>query len=253
ARLDPRDAEELHDRLLELGVLRPEPAWADWFEALVADGRAARLVGSTGPFWLAVEQRPLVEALFPDQPVEPDGQLPEALAAPPRPDDEAAAVAVVRGHLSCLGPTTADELAARLALPRLTVEAALARLEAEGFVLRGHFDPGRSQAPDGPPVEFCERRLLARIHRYPTSQLRRELEPVTAQDFVRFLLRWQHATPDLRREGRRGLLAVIEQLQGFEIAAGSWEESVFPARVTGYRPEWLDELCLSGEVAWARL
>src|SRR5262249_59211390 len=105
--------------------------------------------------------------------------------------------------------------------------------------------PGRSPPPDGLPVEFCERRLLARIHRYTTTQLRREIEPVTAQDFVRFLLRWQHVMPDLRREGRRGLLAVIEQLQGFEVAAGSWEESVFPARVTGYRPEGLPQVCPS--------
>src|SRR5439155_1127724 len=153
----------------------------------------------------------------------------------------------------CLGPCTADELAARLGLALPTVDAALARLEAEGFVLRGHFDPVRSVTASGASVEFCERRLLARIHRYTTTELRREIEPVTAQDFLRFLLRWQHVTAEGRREGRRGLLAVIEQLQGFEVAAGSWEESVFPARVAAYRPEWLDELCLSGEVVWARL
>jgi ATP-dependent Lhr-like helicase len=101
--------------------------------------------------------------------------------------------------------------------------------------------------------EFCERRLLARIHRYTRDRLRREIEPVTAQDLMRFLLRWQHVAPGTQLEGRQGLLAAIEQLQGFEIAAGSWEPSVFPARVRGYRPEWLDELCLSGQVAWARL
>ena len=101
--------------------------------------------------------------------------------------------------------------------------------------------------------EFCERRLLARIHRYTTDRLRREIEPVTAQDLVRFLLRWQHVAPDTQLEGRQGLLTAIEQLQGFEIAAGSWEPAVLPARVRGYRPEWLDELCLSGHAAWARL
>ena len=127
--------------------------------------------------------------------------------------------------------------------------APLARLEAEGFLLRGRFDPAHEAGAE----EFCERRLLARIHRYTTDRLRREIEPVTAQDLVRFLLRWQHVAPDTQLEGRQGLLAAIEQLQGFEIAAGAWEPSVLPARVRGYRPEWLDELCLSGQVAWARL
>jgi ATP-dependent Lhr-like helicase len=133
------------------------------------------------------------------------------------------------------------------------VHAPLARLEAEGVVLRGRFEPARPEGDGGADVEFCDRRLLARIHRYTTDRLRREIEPVTAQDLVRFLLRWQHVAPGTQLEGRRGLLAAIEQLQGFEVAAGAWEASVLPARVTGYRPEWLDELCLSGEVAWARL
>ena len=102
-------------------------------------------------------------------------------------------------------------------------------------------------------VEYCERRLLARIHRHTTDRLRREIEPVTAQDFMRFLLRWQHVAPDTQVEGRRGVLAVIEQLQGVEVAAGSWEESVLQARVGAYRPEWLDDACLSGAVVWGRL
>src|SRR5205085_9465152 len=139
------------------------------------------------------------------------------------------------------GPTTAPELARSSGLEVSAVERSLARLEAEGFAIRGRFDPEREDAA----VEFCERRLLARIHRYTTDRLRREIEPVTAQDFMRFLLRWQHVAPGTQMEGRRGLLAVIEQLQGFEIAAGSWEEHVLPARVASYRPEWLDDLCLS--------
>ena len=144
-------------------------------------------------------------------------------------------------------------LVARTGLREARVVGALARLEAAGVVLRGRFDPAYAQEPGGPTVEFCERRLLARIHRYTTERLRREIEPVTAQDLVRFLLRWQHVAPGTQLEGRRGLLAAIEQLQGFEVAAGAWEASVLPARVTGYRPEWLDDLCLSGDVAWARL
>jgi ATP-dependent Lhr-like helicase len=192
-----------------------------------------------------------VEALFPAAPITPDVRLPGA-AGTAEADPESAATAVARGHLATLGPATATELGAITGLGSVAMEGALARLEAQGFALRGRFDPDRAARGDTEP-EFCERRLLARIHRYTTERLRREIEPVTAQDLMRFLLRWQHVTPDARMEGRRGLLAVLEQLQGFEIAAGSWEEAILPARVAGYRPEWLDDLCLSGQVVWGRL
>jgi len=132
-------------------------------------------------------------------------------------------------------------------LPRSDVGIALARLEGEGFAFRGRFTD-----PDG-PEEFCARRLLARIHAYTQQRLRREIEPVTAQDLMRFLLRWQHVAPGTRREGRLGVLAVVEQLQGFELAAGAWEKAVLAVRVEGYRGEWLDDLCLSGDVTWGRL
>ena len=249
ARPAPRDAEELHDALLGLRVARPAPEWRAWFEALVAAGRACRAETPGGPLWLAVERRRLVEVLFPGARFAPDRPLPPALAAQPAPEPDAAAADVLRGHLDVAGPVTVAELALRTGLPASAVEIALARLEAEGFALRGRFDPGR---PEG-EKEFCARRLLTRIHAYTQERLRREIEPVTAQDLMRFLLRWQHVAPGARREGRRGVHAVVEQLQGFELAAGSWEESILPARVAGYRGEWLDELCLSGEVAWARL
>jgi ATP-dependent Lhr-like helicase len=246
ARLAPRDAEELHDALLALVVLRPEAALEPWLAELARDGRAAVAETPAGPLWLAAECRPEVAALFPGGRFHPDPRLPEALAAR-RPDADAAATAAVRGHLDLAGPTTRAELAAATGLPANAVELAAARLETEGFCLRGRFDEGLAGE------QLCARRLLARIHAYTQERLRREIEPVSAQDFLRFLLRWQHAAPDSRREGRRGLLAVVEQLQGFEAAAGAWEESILPARVAGYRPEWLDSLCLSGEVVWGRL
>ncbi len=252
ARPDPRDAEELHDTLLGLVVMRPAPDCSTWFDQLVRDGRAARAETLEGPLWLATERRSFVEALFPGAPIEPDVRLPAGRLRPSEAvDEEAAAVAVARGHLAAVGPATASELAARTCLTATAVTAALAKLEAEGFALRGRFDPGQSGRDEA--VEFCERRLLARIHRYTTERLRREIEPVTAQDLMRFLFRWQHVAPESQMEGRRGLLAVVEQLQGFEVAAGSWEEAVLPARVAAYRPEWLDDLCLSGEVVWGRL
>ena len=246
ARLAPRDAEELHDALQALVVLRPAEELAPWHAALVRDGRAATAQTASGPLWLAAEGLPAVRALFPGARVLPEPRLPEALASL-RPDADAAATACVCGHLDQRGPTTASALAAATGLPEALISLAAARLEAEGFCLRGRFD--ESLAGE----QLCARRLLARIHAYTQERLRREIEPVSAQELLRFLLRWQHAVPDARREGRRGVLAVVEQLQGFEAAAGAWEESLLPARVAGYRSEWLDDLCLSGQVVWARL
>src|SRR5262245_1475349 len=246
ARLAPRDAEELHDALLSLVVLRPAPELAEWLEALARDGRAARAETPSGALWIAAECLPELRALFPGARVAPEPRLPEALAAR-RPEADEAATAALRGHLDLLGPTTPAALADATGLPPGRLELAAARLENEGFCLRGRFDDALAGE------QLCSRRLLARIHSCTQERLRREIEPVSAQDFLRFLLRWQHVAPDARREGRRGLLAVVEQLQGFEAAAGAFEQALLPARVAGYRPEWLDDLCLSGEVVWARL
>jgi ATP-dependent Lhr-like helicase len=244
----PRDAEELHDTLLSLVVAAPRSDWEPGFAELAHDGRAARVATAAGALWCATEQRAAVEALFPGARFQPDVRLPSALAARgPAVPDEAAAEAV-RGHLDASGPLTLAALAQATRLSPAQVEQAVARLEAEGFLLRGSFSEQTLGAE-----EVCARRLLARIHLYTHERLRREIEPVTAQDFLRFLLRWQHVAPGTQREGRRGVLSVVEQLQGFELAAGSWEEAVLPARVLGYRREWLDGLCLSGEVVWARL
>jgi ATP-dependent Lhr-like helicase len=244
---EPRDADELHDLLLSWVVARPDPAWESLFAELVGAGRAARVECPSGVLWLAAERRPAVEALFGARAIVPDVWVPAAVAGDVEPD--VAATEALRGHLECTGPTTLEELVVRTGLEPTLVAIAAGRLEAEGFALRGRFDPRRS----GETQELCSRRLLARIHLYTQERLRREIEPVTAQEFMRFLLRWQFVVPGLQREGRRGLLAVIAQLQGFELAAGAWEPSVLRARVAGYRPEWLDELCLGGEVAWARL
>src|ERR1035441_11074616 len=142
---------------------------------------------------------------------------------------------------------TVGALSALTGLRASEVAIGLALIEGEGFAIRGHFDPGFSDD------QWCARRLLVRIHSYTQQRLRQEIEPVTAQDFMRFLLRWQRVAPGTQREGRAGGAATIAQLQGFEIPAGVWEETVLPSRVAGYRSAWLDELCMSGEVAWARL
>jgi ATP-dependent Lhr-like helicase len=239
-RPQPRDADELHDLLMTLYLMRPQPEWGAWFAELAAAGRAATLPAG---LWCATERVPLLAGLYPAEWTFAMAPLPRVKPI----DAEAVAAEMLRGHLDVSGPVTAEELARATSLGVADVSMALIRLENEGFALRGRFTD-----PDG-AEQWCARRVLTRIHAYTRQRKRREVEPVTARDFIRFLLRWQHVTADTRREGSRGVLAVVEQLQGFELAAGAWEKAVFPARVTGYRREWLDEVCLDGGVAWGRL
>ncbi len=245
---DPRDADELHDLLMTLTVVRPSEQWQTWFDELVAGRRAVAVHGPGGVFggvlWAATERRPAIDVLFGDAAVVPDYPW----SGPgPSPDEDSAAASLLRGHLDCRGPSTTAQLAEATGLRESLVAIGLAVLEQQGFALRGRFT-----SPDA-DEEFCARRLLSRIHGYTRDRRRREVEAVNARDFMRFLLRWQHVTPDTKREGRFGVLAVIEQLQGFELATGAWERHVLAARVDGYRREWLDELCISGQVCWGRL
>jgi ATP-dependent helicase Lhr and Lhr-like helicase len=242
---DPRDADELHDLLMTVSGLRPMEEWRPWFDELVEQRRAVTVHVSPGlDLWSTVERRPSMELLFSGATIEPDHHSP--IAAAPL-DRDAAIAEMVRGHLEYRGPSTVADLGMATALSEGDVAIAAARLEGDGFAFRGHFT-----SADG-PEEFCARRLLARIHNYTQARLRREIEPVTAQDFMRFLLRWQHVAPGTQREGRLGVLSVIEQLQGFELAAGAWERGVLASRVERYRVDWLDDLCLSGDVTWGRL
>jgi len=263
---DVRGPEDLHDLLCCAIVWRPEQALGAWFDELAALGRATTVVapddGRTSGLWCAAERRLTVQALFPGAAFRPDHPLPDALAGGQGPDPDVAAADAVRGHLDVSGPVTVAQLAARTGLPATRVEVGLGRLEAEGFALRGRFDPATpgageevpgAQDATGGDEQWCARRLLARVHAYTQHRLRREIEPVSAQEFIRFLLRWQHVAPETQRQGRAGVLAVVDQLQGFEIPAGAWEEAILPARVEGYQQRWLEDLCLSGELVWGRL
>jgi ATP-dependent Lhr-like helicase len=247
-----RDADELHDLLMTVLGHRPDPRWETLFADLVSAGRAVVLHAPGDDLWCSVERRPRLEKLFPGAAVTPDHPSPvpaTALSLQAGDPDEIAAE-MLRGHLEYVGPSTVADLAYATCLGGSDVLRALIRLETEGFALQGHFtaDSAASRGSD----EYCARRVLARIHAYTRERKRREIEPVNARDFMRFLLRWQHVTPDSRMEGRFGVLPVVEQLQGFELAAGAWE-TILAARVAGYRPEWLDETCLSGQVSWGRL
>jgi ATP-dependent Lhr-like helicase len=253
AQPDVRDAAELHDLLLDLGALPAAEVdargWGALATALAEDRRAARLAGAgAGEHWVAAERRGLALAIWPGRELVPDLVEPPARRAPAWSDREGALVEVVRAHLALVGPTTAERLAARLDVPPPDVEAALARVEMDGGVLRGRFAPELGEG-----TQWCDRRLLARINRRMLDGLRREIEPVSAADLMRFLVAWQHARPGTQLHGRAGVAVVVGALQGFEAAAGAWEREILPARVAGYDPTWLDGLCLSGEVAWGRL
>ncbi len=154
--------------------------------------------------------------------------------------------AVVRGWMAASGPLTAAGLADTLGLELEHVRKALLQLEAEGLLLRGNF------TGSGEAEEFCERRILARIHRATIAHLRREIEPVPAATLLEFLFSWQHATADAQLEGDHGVLEVVEQLQGYETAAGAWESEILQSRIRDYQPALLDNLCLAGEVVWGR-
>ena len=209
-----RDADELHDALLTLVVLPPLEEWAGFYQELERAGRAST---QAGRYWVATERLDRID----DTP------------------------AILRGWADSIGPFTAAGIADRLNLQVSDVESALAQLEGEGQILRGNFT--------GAGQEFCDRRILAHIHRQTLGRLRREIEPVSSADFMRFLCRWQHLSAGARLHGVDGLFQVLRQLQGYEISAAAWESTVLPRRVHKYDPEWLDRLCLAGEVMWGRL
>jgi ATP-dependent Lhr-like helicase len=230
---DAATADELHDALLWLAFLtdeelRANPAWPSLMNELAAQGRVARIFAPDGrELWVAVERRSLFE--------------------PQIPSSDEAVTEIVRGRLEGSGPITARAIAAAAGVPPARIRAALAVLEREGFALRGRFTPGIDEE------EWCERRLLARIHRYTVKRLRAEIEPVSARDFTRFLFEWQRALPDARMQGSDALAAVLSQLEGFEAPASAWETDILPSRISEYEPEWLDEHCRAGRFVWMRL
>jgi ATP-dependent Lhr-like helicase len=254
---EPRNADELHDALVELGFVTEEEGsgWQEFFEELKVDRRAAVLVaGDAGEppavpvkrLWVAAERLPQLTVVYPRAELQPPISAPESVARTTWTAEDAL-VEIIRGRLEGLGPVTVAELVTSSGLSNLEIETALLRLEAEGFVIRGKFTPG------GTETEWSARRLLARIHSYTLNRLRQEIEPVATTDFIRFLLAWQKVTPDHQVEGPESLKAIIEQLEGIEAPAAAWEGELLPARMVEYDPAWLDALCLSGEVVWARL
>ena len=248
---DPTTADEAHDALVWLGYLSAdeaaaEPGWKDWLKALAASRRVSRLRVPSANIWITAERLAQFQAVFPDARAEPPIAVPDACAGRAWSREEAL-IEILRGRLEGQGPVMQGALAAPLGLEPDEIGSALAALEVEGFAMRGRFTPGTNAE------EWCDRRLLARIHRYTVKRLRAEIEPVAARDFLRFLFAWQRVAVDARMEGPDALAAVVTQLEGFEAPAGAWETEILPARVADYEPTWLDDECLSGRLAWARL
>ena len=251
---EPRSADELHDALMSFGFLSQaeidaQPEWRALINDLAVAKRATRIVhgvnGAHVAAYVAAERLPEFDVLFPLAERSPAIKVPiQYQKAWTR---EEALVEVLRDRLQGLGPVTVTTLAGPLGLATAEVETTLARLEAEGSVMRGQF------SPDVQETEWCERRLLARIHRYTVNRLRREIEPVEARDFVRFLFEWQRVAPEARVEGADAVANIVSQLEGFEAPAAAWETEILPARVNEYDPAWLDELSRAGRVVWTRI
>jgi ATP-dependent helicase Lhr and Lhr-like helicase len=260
---DVRDAEELHDALLSLVALPvPEanaaqssnslqmklqefaPRWTLHFEQLVAERRAGGAQVNGATYWVPAERANAFQQILPTAVF--DVPLPELPYAGTSRED--AQLAMITGWMAHTGPVSASQLATVLGISSSDVEKALLRLETSGVILRGKFtDPACNE------TEWCERRLLARIHRLTLGKLRKQVESVTPAQFMNWLFRWQHIAPSTQLLAERGLLEGLRQLQGFEAPANSWERQILARRVANYDPKELDQLCLSGAVGWGRL
>ncbi|HEY6301652.1 MAG TPA: DEAD/DEAH box helicase [Terriglobales bacterium] len=280
---DVRDADELQDVLHTLVMVpaaeestqhsafsnqleaygpKLSASWNGFFDRLRQENRAVVAEAAGKTYWVAAERvewfqamHRVVTGLY----LVPAGRSPATTQAPNFDD---AVLAAVQGWMAHLGPTTTSEVGELLGLPSTEIEKALLRMEASGAILRGNFRPTASRKGDSRPAasaaseletEWCERRLLARIHRLTVATLRKQIEPVKAAQFMTWLLRWQHLAPGTQVRGEHGTLEVIRQLQGFEIPASAWERFVLARRISDYDPAHLDQLCLTGAVGWGRL
>lgn len=255
-----RDRDELHDLLLGVvicpigGPLQPDGLQVSgvqaWLDELVTERRAwsVRLPGGRSA-WVATERFPYAQALGLASALPSGYALPSGMTT--EMDGIAARIATARGWMEICGPVTADELAGWLGWSVSQTAAILEALEGEGTVMRGRYRPHNSSNESS--LDWCHRRLLARIHRLTLAGLRKQIEPVGVPAFQRFLLDYHGVNTTEPRTGVNGLYEVISQLQGLDLPAVTWERDLLPARLSDYQPGWVDELCLAGEVGWGRL
>lgn len=255
---DIRDADELYDLLMNLvalpvdatwmGQAPAQEQWGEYFEALVRTNRAAKeKLPDSRVCWVAAEAAESFRTVYSSNDHEKRGDIIEQM---------------ISGWLMNLGPVNSRQLAERAALSVSDVERALVKIESRGAVLRGVFthsatEPGETGTAGGiaphTHIEWCERGLLARIHRLTIAIIRKQIEPVSAAQFMSWLFSWQHVAPGSQLVMQHGTLEVLKQLQGFEVGANSWESQLLARRIKNYKESFLDNLCLTGQVGWARL
>ena len=247
-----RDGDELHDTLVTLAAIpaAEASAWTEWFEELVATKRAAVVRVGDQAFWIAAERWPLVRAVYADAIAVPTIELPPELEQSV--ERTQGWLELVRGRMQVRGPVTATQLARELCLEESQVDSSLEALEGQGIVLRGRFTSAAVNLEDA-PAEWCDRRLLARIHRLTLEGLRQRIKPVSPDDYMRYLIRRHRVGRDAKWGGAVGVREAVGQLQGFEMPAGAWESRILALRCDEYDPQWLDQLFLSGDVTWGRL
>ncbi|HEY1744666.1 MAG TPA: helicase-related protein, partial [Granulicella sp.] len=267
---DIRDEHELHDLLLSLVALpiafveaagKTSQHWPLYFERLAAKGRVHIVELNGSPAWIASERLADAALLWPEEKLPDSSLATSTLVALESPEPPVSSVAtrdavttqLTQGWLQLLGPTTATHLAALLYLHPRSLHQALLAMEMQGLAMRGVFE--RTKPADEAPhdIEWCERRILQRIHRLTLGTLRKQVEPVAPNVFMRWLLDWHHLAPQTQLTGEEGVLAAIEQLEGFEAPAVEWERTLLPARIANYDPRWLDNLCLAGVIGWGRI
>ncbi|MGF0241774.1 DEAD/DEAH box helicase [Rhodococcus sp. IEGM1300] len=247
----PTGIDEMHEALMSLACIsdveaQANPHWLTWLNALAEHGRTSRLhINAEHSIWVALERLTCLQAIYPHATLQPSLEALPGFDEAWESDD--ALLEVIRARLSAFGPLGLKSIAEPLGLSATAAAQALARLEGEGYVLRGRFTPGADQE------EWCERHLLARIHRYTVKRLRREIEPVTLQDFMRFLFDWQHLSAATQGQGNAILPAIVGQFEGYPAAASAWDSDILPARLKDYSASWLDDLCRSGKWVWTRL
>lgn len=246
---EAENADDLHDALVLCGFLTSEEGenngWEPYFSELTAENRATELENEGKKYWVATERLIQAKTIYKNAKMCPEIQIPEKLKEKTVSREEAL-VEIIRSRLEALGPVTVDQISSDMGLPPSEVDQSLLKLEGEGFVFRGSFTPGLREQ------EWCERRLLARINKYTLSKLRREIEPVSASDFMRFLFSWQGVSLEEKPEGVDALRRVLDQLEGFEAPAAAWEGDIFSSRLKDYDHTWMDTLCLSGSSVWGR-
>jgi ATP-dependent Lhr-like helicase len=241
------DPDELHDTLLISGFITTQEGkennWTSYFNDLIIEGRATVLqINKKNSLWIATERVPFITTVYPDKKLIHQVKIPERYL---NKTDHDPLTELVRGRLEIMGPVTAAQLSDLMSISINDINIALYRLENEGFVFRGQFT-GTEE------LEWCERRLLARIHSYTIRKLRSEIQPVSAADFMRFLFVWHQAEPGNQPEGPDALQMALTKLEGFEAPAAAWESDILPLRVADYDYLWLDVLCISGKISWGR-